>query len=328
MEEANVKTVKKGALSAETKKLGALVARNLKCYFKDKFLFFISLITPIILFVLFVTFLRNVYMQSFEGILGGINEGFSLDVKVPQRVLDGATGAWLMSSILGVSSVTVAFCSNTIMIDDKLSSAITDFNVSPVNRITVQLSYFIANFLATFLVMVCVMLIGHIYLAAVGWYLSVADVFLILADVIIAILFGTLLAAIVESFISSQGGLSAVSTFVSSMYGFICGAYMPLSQFAEGLKNVLCLLPGTYSVSIIRNHYLGGYVDEICGYFPEGLAQDTVRSEILKSFDAKIEAFGNVVPLGAMYGIALGACGLFLIAFVTLIIVKNKRRTK
>ena len=50
----------------ELKKFGALVSRNIKCYFKDKFLFFVSMITPMILLVLFVTFLRGVYIDSFR----------------------------------------------------------------------------------------------------------------------------------------------------------------------------------------------------------------------------------------------------------------------
>ncbi len=323
---ATLSTVKGKSLISEVRKLLSLVGRNIKCYFKDKFLFFVSMITPLILLVLFATFLRNVYMSSFNEIISGVNESFNIDVKVPARVLEGVTGAWLMSSILGVSSVTVAFCSNIIMIDDKISSAVTDFNVSPVKKVTIQLSYFVSNFIVTFIVMVCVMLVGHIYLAAVGWYIPVGDVFMILVDIIIAILFGTLFAAIVESFISSQGGLSAVSTLVSSMYGFICGAYMPLSQFSEGLRNVLCLLPGTYSVGILRNHYMNGYVDEICGCYDIPEAAEAIRKAMLESFDAKLVVFGNEVPLGAMYGIVLGACAVFAAAFVLVIILKNKKR--
>ena len=49
------------------------------------------------------------------------------------------------------------------------------------------------------------MAVGFIYLAAVGWYLSVTDILLIVFDVILCVLFGTSLAAIVESFLSTQG---------------------------------------------------------------------------------------------------------------------------
>ena len=241
----------------ECKKLISLVKRNTKCYFKDKVTFFMSLITPLILLVLFVTFLRNVYIESFKTALSENN------LEINNRIIEGIAGAWLMSSILSVSSVTVAFCSNVIMIEDKIKSAVNDFNVSPVNKTTVSIAYFVSNFFVTFIVLMCVMVIGHIYLAAVGWYIEVGDVFMIIVDCICGILFGTLLAGVVESFVTTQGGLSAVATLVSSMYGFICGAYMPISSFSKGLQNFLCMLPGTYSVGILRNHYMAGYVSAL-----------------------------------------------------------------
>ena len=42
-----------------------LIKRNIKLFFKDKGMFFTSLITPAILLVLYVTFLGNVYRDSF-----------------------------------------------------------------------------------------------------------------------------------------------------------------------------------------------------------------------------------------------------------------------
>ena len=49
--------------------LGALVKRNTKLYFKDKGMFFTSLITPMILLVLYATFLGNVYEDAFRSSL-------------------------------------------------------------------------------------------------------------------------------------------------------------------------------------------------------------------------------------------------------------------
>lgn len=303
------------AATIECKKLISLVGRNTKCYFKDKFLFFVSMITPLILLVLFATFLRNVYIDSFKS---AFPEGFTVN----DRILEGITGAWLMSSILSVSSVTVAFCSNVVMINDKIEGSLNDFRVSPVKGVTTSVAYFISNFFVTLMVMLCLMLVGHIYLAAVGWYIPVGDVFMIIVDVICGVLFGTLLAGVVESFISSQGGLSAVSTLVSSMYGFICGAYMPFSQFSEGLRNALCCLPGTYGVGIMRNHYMNGYLSALA---EEGIPQESV-SAIKENFDISIKCFGTEIPLGAMYGILLGACALLLAAYVAIVIVKNKKK--
>ena len=81
------------------KQLSALTARNIRLYFKDRGLFFVSLITPVILLVLFVTFLGRVYKDSF---LSAIPAGLLSD----GSVIDGAVGGQLISSLLAVSCVT------------------------------------------------------------------------------------------------------------------------------------------------------------------------------------------------------------------------------
>lgn len=300
----------------EVKKLFALVSRNMKCYFKDKFLFFVSLITPMILLVLYVTFLRTVYIGTFKDIFAQFN--FTAD----SSLIDGLAGAWLLSSIIAVCSVTVAICSNAVMIQDKIDGSLNDLNVSPVKGTTVSLSYFIANFLVTFLVMLCVLVVGCVYLAIVGWYIPVTDCLMILVDMVCCVLFGTLLAGVIESFISTQGALSAVSTLVSSMYGFICGAYMPLSQFAEGMRNALCCLPGTYSVGIIRKHFMGGYVDKLgdMGLLEQG------QKAFLDAFDGNLYVGSTEIPLWAMYVILLSTCAVLLIAYILIVILKNKKK--
>lgn len=43
-----------------------MVIRNIKLFFKDKGMFFTSLVTPMILLVLYVTFLGKTYKDSFS----------------------------------------------------------------------------------------------------------------------------------------------------------------------------------------------------------------------------------------------------------------------
>ncbi len=299
----------------------------MKCYFKDKFLFFVSLITPMILLVLFITFLRGVYLDIFKQIFAAF--GFQL---AEQRVLEGLAGSWLLSSILAVSAVTVAICSNAVMVNDKIENSLNDFLIAPVKRTTLSISYFIANFTVTLIVELAVLSVGFIYLAVVGWYLSFTDVLLILLDILCCVLFGALVAGVVESFVSTQGALSAISTLVSGMYGFICGAYMPLSQFADGMRNVICCLPGTYSVGILRNHFMSGYVNKLTE-----LGLPAAGTEALKDgFDCNLTfggAFNKVVyeggtqiPVWAMFIILLGACAVLLAAYISIVVLSNRKK--
>lgn len=62
--------------------LGALIKRNCKLFFKDKGMFFTSLITPMILLVLYATFLWNVYEDGFAS---AMPQGFSVDEALHQR---------------------------------------------------------------------------------------------------------------------------------------------------------------------------------------------------------------------------------------------------
>ncbi|MFR6640198.1 MAG: hypothetical protein ACLUSP_01645 [Christensenellales bacterium] len=54
----------------------ALVRRNVKMFFKDKGMFFTSLITPIILLVLYATFLARIYRDSF---VSALPDGLAID---------------------------------------------------------------------------------------------------------------------------------------------------------------------------------------------------------------------------------------------------------
>ena len=81
-------------------------------FFKDKGMFFTSLITPVILLVLYSAFLGEVYRESFTA-------GIPADADISEGLIDGLVAGQLVSSILAVSCVTVAFCSNFLMVQDK-----------------------------------------------------------------------------------------------------------------------------------------------------------------------------------------------------------------
>lgn len=270
--------------------LGALIKRNTKLYFKDKAMFFTSLITPVILLVLYATFLRNVYVDSFRSALDAAG------VTVSEALINGCVGGQLVSSLLAVSCVTVAFCSNLLMIQDKVSGARHDLTVAPVKPGTLALGYYISTLVSSLTVNLAAAAVSMGYLAFTGWYLSAGDVLLILLDVVLLVLFGTALSSCVSFPLSTNGQGSAVGTVVSAGYGFVCGAYMPISSFSDGLQKVLSFLPGTYGTSLLRNHALRGSLAEMSGLgFP-----DEVIEAIRDSIDCNLYFFGSKVGTGAM----------------------------
>ena len=285
----------------------ALLKRNTKLFFKDKGMFFTSLITPAILLVLYATFLGNVYRDSF---LSGLPEGLTM----AEELIDGCVGGQLISSILAVSCVTVAFCSNMLMVQDKANGSIKDFTISPVKPQTLALSYYCATLISTLIICFAATAICLGYVATVGWYMTVADILWLLLDVFLLSLFGTALSSIINFFLSTQGQISAVGTIVSAGYGFLCGAYMPLSQFGEGLRNVLAFLPGTYATSLFRLHSLQGVLAEMEAIGFPGESIETFKDV----FDCNIYFFGEKVSLPVSYGILCGSIVLLLGIYILL----------
>ena len=274
------------------KELKALIKRDTKLFFKDKGMFFTSLITPVILLVLYATFLANVYKDSFTG---AIPEAFPVD----EGLIDGCVGGQLFSSLLAVCCVTVAFCSNMLMVQDKVNGTRNDLTITPVKSWALAMGYYLSTLITTLIICYVAMGVCFIYIKATGWYMTASDVLMIMLDIFLLSLFGTALSSIINLFLSTQGQISAVGTVVSAGYGFICGAYMPISQFSEGLQKVLSFLPGTYGTSLLRNHALRGVFEEMEDVgFP-----DEVVETIKDSIDCNIYFFDEKVEVGVMYAI-------------------------
>ncbi len=293
--------------------LKTLIFRNVKMFFRDKGLFFTSLITPMILLVLYISFLGNVYRDSISQIFspfGGLEE----------ELLGGCVGGQLISSILAVCCVTVSFCSNFLMVQDKITGAARDFSITPLKRSTLALSYYIATVISTLTVCLAATAICLVYLSFVGWYLSLSDVLLLLLDVAILVLFGTVLSSMINTFLSTQGQISAVGSIVSSVYGFLCGAYMPISQFSPLLQDVLSFLPGTSGTSLLRNHAMGGVFREMqAKSFPEELV-----GELKKMMDCRIFVLDRELTIPVMYLYL----SLTVLVLVAVYIAMNRKMAK
>ena len=113
--------------------------------------------------------------------------------------------------------------------------------------------------------------------------------------------------------LSTQGQVSAVGTIVSAGYGFVCGAYMPISNFGEGLQKVMSYLPGTYGTALIKNHMLRGVFKEM---ETKGFPAEVVNG-IATSLDCNPTFQGNVVEPEYMMLIMIGTVvllgGLYLL---------------
>ena len=294
----------------------ALMDRNRKLFFKDKGMLFTSMITPVILIVLYATFLAKVFRDSFTAI--------SDMIMISDKLINGTVAAQLTASLMAVSCITVTFCVNLTMVQDKANGTRKDFNVAPVSKEKIYLGYFLSTVANSLMVNALAFVLCLGYLLKMGWYMNTAYILWVLFDMILLVLFGSTLSSIISFPLTTQGQLSAVGTIVSAGYGFLCGAYMPISNFGPGLQKALSYLPSTYATSLIKNHMLHGVFREM----ERKNYPDEMVEAIRDTLDCNPVFHGNVVSINQMIGIMMGSIAVFGIIYyvVTLLSAGEGRR--
>ena len=296
------------------KTLVALINRNRKLFFRDKGMLLSSLITPMILIVLYATFLAKVYKDSFMSNIPEV-------MNVSDKLINGTVAGQLAAALLAVSCVTVTFCVNLTMVQDRANGSRKDLDISPVREPVIYMGYCFSTVFNSLMVNFLAIGLCLGYIKAMGWYLSAADILLLIADIVILVLFGTVLSSIVCYPLKTQGQMSAVGTIVSAGYGFICGAYMPISNFGEGLQKAMSYLPGTYGTSLIKNHMLRGVFDAM---EDEGFPSEVITG-IADSLDCNPSFHGNVVEPGMMMAVMAGTIAVLGVLYLIITAMPEKK---
>ena len=235
-------------------------------------------------------------------------------------MLNGLVSGQLVGSLLSVSCITVAFCSNMLMVQDKVNGNLKDLIITPTDKKTLAISYFLASFISTLIVNLFALGLCLIYIAINGWFMNIIDILLIVLNVIGLTLFGCILSSLINSFLSTQGQISAVGSIVSSMYGFIAGAYMPMSQFGAGLRNALLFLPTTYATALMKNSVMESTFRELAKIIP-----NNAINSLKESIDIRLIFNNNVVSISTMYLIVIITIFiLFMLYILKHLLCKNK----
>ena len=303
-------------IKQDIKQIAAFTARNIKLFFKDKGTLIGALIAPLIIMMLYALFLHRVFLQTFDSMFQGIT--------LAAKTVNGTVASYEVSSVLAVCCVTVAFVANMNMVADKVNGSRADITVTPAKGHVLVLGYYFATAIVTLAICYIAMIVGFCYIAGMGWAMTAGETMSVVIDVFVTVLFGTALSSVVCYFLSSSGAISAVSTIVSSVYGFICGAYYPISQFSTGMANTIMCLPGTYCTGLFRTHFMGGYANLMTA---EGAPQEAVNG-LLEGFDVKLSFFGSDVKVWTMYLVVICAVLVLIGAFVIINVLNRKRNTK
>ncbi len=261
--------------------------RNLIIYFKDVLAIFFSLLTSIIIFILYLLFLKGTFVDALNGTLNGL-ENF-----VSGADIDMLANGILLTGILGTAMITVPYTCLQTIVKDRESGVDSDICATPLKRWKIVLSYFTASTLSSFIMTSLILTVGLVVLNFMGdLHLSVQSLIAAYGMMFLGSASSTALFMLVMLFFKSSSTSTAFFGILSAAAGFVIGAYIPLSQFSEGVQGFCNLFPASHITSLIRNILLSGIANNIDSSIG-GVDNGAFISAVKDTFSFNAHAFGT-----------------------------------
>lgn len=291
-----------------------LTKRHLLVFFSNKIRVLYTLLVPVIIFVVYILFLRKMELLTVENEL--IRLGLEND-RTLMKYCETLVDTWMLSGIIGLSTITVALQANTIIVEDKQNGVNRDFASSPIHKNILICSYFFYNFIVTALICFVFFLICLIFLGAMGEFaITFVDVLLVFAVMLYSTVASTLMTVFVCSFVKTEATMMSIVAVFSTAVGFLIGAYMPLGMLPDWVQGICGLIPGTYSCALLRYGFMSTPLAEFTSYVTALPLEDGGKliSDITTSFGCGLNFFGVEVsaPFQAL------ALAVFIVLFLGL----------
>lgn len=292
------------------RKLRGLMKRNILIYFKDVQAVIFSLMTSIIVFVLYLLFLRETFVDAIESTMRGLENVVSIGD------IDMLANAILLSGILGSSTITVSYNCLITVVKDRENKIDYDISATPIKRWQIILSYFGASVFCSFVMSLVISIVGIIILQMQGdLCLELPHYFALVGVDLLGAISATSLFILVVLFFDSSSASGAFFGILSAGAGFIIGAYIPISQFSEGVQSFCNVFPGTGVTVLYRNVLLNNLLEKIdvsVGGLDKGLFVQSIKESF--SFNSKL--FGKVFEVDDIIIYILAVALMCIIAMI------------
>lgn len=283
-----------------------LTKRNLMIYFKDVQTVIFSLLTSIIIFALYLLFLKNTYVDTVKSAMKG------LETLVDSADIDMLINGVLLTGIMGSALITVPYNCLSVIVKDRENKIDCDIAATPLKRAQIVLSYFASSTISAMIMASVILTVGVITLRCMGDpCLSAKAIATLYGLIVLGSVSATAFFIIMMLFFKSVSASGAFFGILSAASGFVIGAYMPISQFSNTVQTVCNLFPATHVTVLMRNYFMNGIIDKInedIGGLDQGAFADAMRETfVFKSymFEQELSKGQSVIYISAAIAVCL-----------------------
>ena len=291
------------------------IKRNVLLFFKDWQSILFSLLTSIIVLVLYLLFLKGTFVSAIQR---AMEQYPGLASMVPQKDIAMFANLFLLSGILGSAMISVPFSCITVLVKDRANKVDYDILATPMKREQIILAYFISAVLTSILLNSIILAVGLIGIRMQGnMYLNISQVVKAFSVVALGSISASAIFMIVVLFFKTVSACEAFFGILSAASGFVIGAYIPISQFSNEVQTVCNLFPASQITIMLRNILLNGLLDHINTSL-QGVDQGMFVLSLKEYFTFQAKLFKGYLDMNKMLEYILG---VILFCIVTQIMI-------
>lgn len=291
------------------------IKRNVLLFFKDWQSILFSLLTSIIVLVLYLLFLKGTFVSAIQR---AMEQYPGLASMVPQKNIDMFANLFLLSGILGSAMISVPFSCITVLVKDRANKVDYDILATPMKREQIIFAYFVSAVLTSTLLTDIILAVGLIGIRMQGnMYLNISQVVKAFSIVALGSISASAIFMIIVLFFKTVSACEAFFGILSAASGFVIGAYIPISQFSNEIQTVCNLFPASQITIMLRNILLNGLLEHI-NISLQGVDQGMFVLSLKEYFTFQAKLFNGYLDMNKMLEYILG---VILFCIVTQIMV-------
>lgn len=287
------------------------IKRNVLLFFKDWQSILFSLLTSIIVLVLYILFLKGTFVRAMQS---AMEQYPGLASMVSEKDIDMFANLLLLTGILGSAMISVPFSCITTLVRDRANKVDYDILATPLKRGQIIFAYFVSAVLSSTLLTGIILAIGLVGISLQGdTHLNGIQLVKAFAVVALGSISASAIFMIVVLFFKTVSACEAFFGILSAASGFVIGAYIPISQFSNGVQTVCNLFPASQITIMLRNILLNGLLEHINTSLA-GTDQGMFVLSLKEYFTFQAKLFNGYLDMNKMLEYILGVILFCIVA--------------
>ncbi|MER1999199.1 MAG: ABC transporter permease [Lysinibacillus sp.] len=275
----------------------SLVSRHNKVFMRNRMLVFFSMLSVMIVILLYTIFLQKVQLDAIKQLVPVTN---AIEVMVNE---------WMVAGLLSIIAVTTTLAVFGIYVRDLETKATADFLTTAVSRTKIQLSYVFSALVIGFGMSLVAFISCEIFLLIIGAdILSFGKTVKVLGIILLSVVLSSTINLFSVLFVKTVTTFSTINTIVGSVIGFLCGVYVPIGALPSYVQSIIHYFPISHTTVLLRQTLMSDSVDTVfsgneaaaASYMLTNGVQYELNGTVLSSGASVLYIVGTIVVVGAI----------------------------